>query len=177
MKLARYEPQAAYSAFTAGFKHKVTYFMRTIPNLSEILKPLDDHIDNLFIQAITEGHILKENKRKLLSLPVKLGGLGIPIYTDLCQKEFENSLKATQILRPNIVSQEHIYIANREAESALHRQIKARREKEQEQLLNELRGQMSEEEIRANDIAQMKGASAWLTSLPLKEEGFLLNKS
>ena len=29
---------------------------------------------------------------------------------------------------------------------------------------------------RANDLAQMKGASAWLTSLPLKDEGFVLNK-
>ena len=34
-KIARTEPQAAYSAFTAGFKHKLTYFLRTIPNLAE----------------------------------------------------------------------------------------------------------------------------------------------
>ena len=27
-----------------------------------------------------------------------------------------------------------------------------------------------------NDVAQEKGASAWLTALPLKEEGFSLNK-
>ena len=174
--IAKSEPQAAYSAFTAGFKHKVTYFIRTIPNLSEILKPLDEYIDNYFLPAITEGHVLNNNDRKLLSLPVRLGGLGIPIYTDLCQKEFENSLKATEILRPNIVSQEQIYIANRQAESAIHRQIKSKREKEQEELLAQIRSQMSKEQIRANNLAQKKGASAWLTSLPLKDEGFSLNK-
>ena len=35
--IAKCEPQAAYTAFTAGFQHKMTYFIRTIPNLAEIL--------------------------------------------------------------------------------------------------------------------------------------------
>ena len=35
---------------------------------------------------------------------------------------------------------------------------------------------MTKEQLRGNDLAQMKGASAWLTSLPLKDEGYVLNK-
>ena len=35
---------------------------------------------------------------------------------------------------------------------------------------------MTPEKLRANDLAQLKGASMWLTSLPLKREGFSLNK-
>ena len=35
-KIALTEPQAAYAAFTSGFKHKLTYFIRTMPNISEI---------------------------------------------------------------------------------------------------------------------------------------------
>ena len=35
---------------------------------------------------------------------------------------------------------------------------------------------MSREQIRVNDLAQMKGASAWLNALPLKDEGYTLNK-
>ena len=35
---------------------------------------------------------------------------------------------------------------------------------------------MNKEGLRANDLAQMKGGSSWLTSLPLKEEGYALNK-
>ena len=35
---------------------------------------------------------------------------------------------------------------------------------------------MSDSQIRGNDLAQMKGAWAWLTSLPLAEEGYVLNK-
>ena len=35
---------------------------------------------------------------------------------------------------------------------------------------------MNKDQLRGNDLAQMKGASSWLTSLPLKEEGYVLNK-
>ena len=45
-----------------------------------------------------------------------------------------------------------------------------------QQTLENLRQSMSHAQARGNDIAQMKGASAWLTALPLKEEGFALNK-
>ena len=43
-------------------------------------------------------------------------------------------------------------------------------------ILDDLRTRMSPEQKRANDIAQLKGASAWLNSLPLKDEGYSLNK-
>ena len=35
---------------------------------------------------------------------------------------------------------------------------------------------MSEEQLRANDLAQQKGSSAWLTALPLADEGYVLTK-
>ena len=35
-KIAKTEPQAAYSAFTSGFKHKMTYFMRTLPDVEDV---------------------------------------------------------------------------------------------------------------------------------------------
>ena len=94
--IAKTEPQAAYSGFTAGFKHKMTYFIRTIPNLTATLKPLDEAVANEFIPAITEGHHCSENERKLLSLPVRLGGLGLPIFSELCEREYDNSQKATR---------------------------------------------------------------------------------
>ena len=35
---------------------------------------------------------------------------------------------------------------------------------------------MNPEELRANDLSRIKGASSWLSMLPLKSENFLLNK-
>ena len=34
--------------------------------------------------------------------------------------------------------------------------------------LNYIRTRMNKEQIRANDLAKMKGSSSWLNSLPLK---------
>ena len=49
------QPQAAYSVFVGGFKNKLSYFMRTIPDISNLLIPIEDNIQNRFIPAITGG--------------------------------------------------------------------------------------------------------------------------
>ena len=53
--IARFDPQAAYSCFVSGYKHKLTYIMRTIPNISHQLEKIDDLILRKFIKAITGG--------------------------------------------------------------------------------------------------------------------------
>ena len=175
-EVAKAEPQSAYASFTSGFRHKVTYFMRTIPDLEEVLVPLDKFIDEQFIPAITDGHVLSKDDRSLLSLPVRLGGLGIPIFSKSCSKEFEYSLKATSTLRQNIVAQDPVYVHNKREENRIEAEIKNERKKMDEDLLKDPRSRMSQDKLRGNDLAQMKGASAWLTSLPLKDEGYVLTK-
>ena len=50
--IADSEPQSAYSAFVGSFKGKLSDFMRTIPSLGELLKPLEDVIRFNLIPAI-----------------------------------------------------------------------------------------------------------------------------
>ena len=175
-KIAKTEPQAAYSAFTSGFKHKLTYFIRTISDIKEMLTPLDNVIDDQLLPALTDGQIISEDDRKLLSLPVRLGGLGIPIFSELSGKEYLNSKMATENLVKKIVAQENTFTQNRNEEREINQDIRKKRESEQNGVLENLRTRMSKDKIRGNDVARMKGASAWLTALPLKEEGFSLNK-
>ena len=52
-KIAEIEPQAAYSAFVVGFKSKLNYLLRTIPDISINLHPFEEIIRNEFIPAIT----------------------------------------------------------------------------------------------------------------------------
>ena len=47
------------------------------------------------IPAITEGRLCSDDDRTLLSLPVRLGGMGIIIPTQIADEEFENSCKMT----------------------------------------------------------------------------------
>ena len=65
--------------------------MRSIPDISDQLNQLDEAITSEFIPAITGGIHCSNIKRKLLSLPSKLGGLGIPIFAEISNQEYEYS--------------------------------------------------------------------------------------
>ena len=56
--------------------------MMSVPNISNLLRYIDDVITKEFILAIAGGIKCSENERKLLSLLPKLGGLGIPIFSE-----------------------------------------------------------------------------------------------
>ena len=174
--IAKSEPQAAYTAFTSGFRHKMTYYIRTIPNISQNLERLDEKISKDFIPAITEGHQCTPSERSLLSLPVRMGGLGIPVFSKIADIEFQNSVEFTKQLTENISRQIYEYNIDNEEEKRIEQKIKKERIERQEKILEEIRKDLSKEEIRANDLAQMKGASSWLNALPLESEDYTLNK-
>ena len=73
--IAKTEPRAAYSCFITAFKHKPSYTMRDIPDISDQLNQLDEVITSKFIPTITGGIHCYNIERKLVSLPSKLGGL------------------------------------------------------------------------------------------------------
>ena len=56
--IAKHEPQAAYTAFVSGFRHRFTYHTRTIPGIEQELLAVDNIIDSKFLPAITEGRQL-----------------------------------------------------------------------------------------------------------------------
>ena len=104
-KVATFYPQAAYCAFTAGFRHKFNYILRTIPDLSECLQPVKDVIRHKFIPALCEGRSCSDDERLLLSLPVKLGGLRIPDLTRIAALEYYASRSITEPIAKKIISQ------------------------------------------------------------------------
>ena len=93
--IAESQPQAAYSAFVSGFRNKLSYFMRTIPDISNLLIPIEDTIRNRFIPAITGGRIFNKEERKLLSLPTRYGGLAISIFHEQAEVKHKNSRRIT----------------------------------------------------------------------------------
>ena len=65
--VAESQPQAAYWIFVSGFKNKLSCFMRTVPDISNLLLPVKGTIPNRFIPAIMGVRICNEKERKLLS--------------------------------------------------------------------------------------------------------------
>ena len=103
-KIAKTEPHAAYSNFVFSFKMKWNYYMRTIPNLSDHLQPLENVISNDFVPSLF-GSKVKDLVRRLIALPSKLGGMGITNPIEIANDEYENYIRSTQNLTKMIINQ------------------------------------------------------------------------
>ena len=89
------EPHTAFSGFIHGLRHRYTYFMRSNPGISHLLKKLDHAID-IFIKVLLQGYAFNPTKYVLFSLPAKHDGMGLIIPSEICQEEYENSQKITK---------------------------------------------------------------------------------
>ena len=94
--------------------------MRTIPDISHLLKPIDDVILTKFIPAVTEGIKTNQTETKLLFLPAKYAGLAILIFAEISGDEYQNSPNVTEHLRNNIIQQQHECTADRDTKTAKH---------------------------------------------------------
>ena len=75
-EIAKSEPHSVYVAFIHGFQHKLTYFMRTLPNFSNALHKLDEAIDTKLLPIFLNSKNISSDERKLVSLPARYGGMG-----------------------------------------------------------------------------------------------------
>ena len=148
--MAEIEPQSAYAAFVFGFRSKLAYFMRTIPDLNNLLVPIEETIRFRFILALTGGHHCSDLERKLLSLPVRFGGLGITNFVNVSCLEYDNSRKITKSLSYSIIKQKLKY---NEDTDDLHK-IKVI-----SNIINKNDSKPSEQQKRINNINQEKGVS------------------
>ena len=176
-EIAHFEPHAAYAAFTSCIRHRYTYYLRTIPQISELLQPLEDAIRNVLIPALTDGRSVTDDERILLSLPARLGGMGLISPSRIADQEHTFSKEVTSILTNAIITQQKeltpgLDCSNKEAKS----KVRSERRTQQQESLSELRSKMSNDQKRTNDINCEVGASNWLTILPFEEKGFHLGK-
>ena len=86
--------------------------MRTTPNIDKEVKQLDDVVRTEFKPAITGGINCFDLERKLLSFPPRLGGLGIPIFSETGKREYEFSTMISKDLTIRIVNQHHQHQSN-----------------------------------------------------------------
>eukprot|EP00731_Ephydatia_muelleri_P023460 Em0015g1043a len=168
------QPHAAYSAFTHGLVHKWSYLARTVPDITRLFQPLEDVIRTKFITGRAPPNDLGCN---LLSLPPKLGGLGIPEPTTTSDTEYTASRSVCKPLYNLILLHDSSYPTE-----AIEQQVEAKKEVHSLKLKHSqgsafnLRPQLANSTQRSMDLAQEKGASNWLTTLPIDENGFTLHK-
>ena len=132
-EIATTEPQACYSAYIFGLKHKWTYFLRTIPDTQDLLEPLS------LIPTIT-GHKINQLERDVLSLPVRCGGLGFGHPQAEAARELKSSVEtiSTAPLVDQIMSQRH-QLAD---DSAVNLAKQTSRHKREEDVNEKVRGHL-----------------------------------
>ena len=172
------QPHAAFAAFTHGLTSRLTYLARTTPNIEELSKPLEETIRKDFLPNLTGRNAFNDTERDLLELPaLALVGLAFLIQV---KRVHYTTLTCETIIAPLvclILDQTGAYAPEVKADQTrrrknarkFHRQLEAR-------TANDLKETLPTKLQKALTIRSEKGASSWLSALPITEHGFALHK-
>jgi hypothetical protein len=160
-----------------SIQSKWAYLARTTGNISRLLQPIEYVLRHKLIPAITGKTAINDAERRMFALPVRHGGLGIEILTEVADHKFSNSRKVTQPLRNSIRSREGMDEAEIDAEmNRLAREVKNENKGRHRQKVEDLHKEVNMNDRKALLLAEQKGSSSWLTTLPIEENGFALHK-
>ena len=148
------------------------------PNSGHLLSPLDEMLRSDLLRALTGRPPPSDLECVLFALPARLGGLGIRIPSETAASELQSSLLVTSSLKDHILDQDREYGHNiitdqLQKKATINRLNRERGVRDTDDLYS----QLSDSLQRAVNLAKEKGASTWLTVLPLTYHGFALHKS
>ena len=143
------------------------YYLRTLPDIEELLEPLERAIRHTLIPAIT-GHTCTPAERDFLALPVRMGGLGITNPCHIATSEYQASTAVTEPLVEQIVAQTH-ELPDDHAIRTLQQCNRRDKDARLGEDLEEVKNALPEQTERAVDLAAEKGASSWLTVISIKD--------
>ena len=174
--IASTQPHAAYSAFVHGVAGRWLFVSRTIPDIQSLLQTLEDAIHQLLIPALTGRSPCSKTERDILSLPSRLGGLGILNPSANSHSSFHASVTLTAPLVNLITAQNLNGSVPLDLIFEAKKNIRNSNRLREVCLASELDSVLSVDQKRKIALAKEKGSSSWLTVLPIKEHGFFLNK-
>ena len=174
--VASSQPHAAYAAFTHGLSSRWNYLSRTIPDIEFLFLPLEKAIHQHLIPALTGREACSPTERELLSLPARLGGLGLINPATNSSEAFTASERITAPLAALIISQGSSQIPDCTQVQKIKREIKESKREMTEARARNIVSHLNPQQQRLMELAMEKGSSSWLTVLPLKEHGFHFHK-
>ena len=110
-------------------------------------------------------------------MPARLGGMALTNPTSVADVEISAPRKVSNPLKYIILQQSFEYTGE-----VVYEQVEAKNEvrkmkhEQSTQAADSLKQSLSVSLQRSMDLAQEKGASIWLTSIPIQEFGFALHK-
>ena len=175
-EIAKEEPQAVYSCYMKAISRRWQYVQRTVPDIDHLFLPLEDAISQKLIPALV-GRLVSNEERRILALPVRLGGLGIEDPSQTSTYEHEASLLITKNLTDIIYRQEKDFSNYDKGEVKKSIDfVKEQKNKRLNDELKELFNIVDAKTKRHLELAQEKGSGAWLNARPTQAYGYTLNK-
>ena len=111
-----------------------------------------------------------------MALPVRFGGPGIINLRQHADLQYQASMKTTAPLVEKIVSQAH-ETPDDAVVSLLQQSVRGEKNEVLRAKLSDIKDSFTLKTKRAIDLASEKGASNWLTVIPIDEMSFTLKKS
>ncbi len=158
------------------FKKKKLFLQRTVEDISTSFIPLEEAIRVSLIPALV-GRNVTDLERSMIALPLRFGGLGIQDPVKISDKEYKASKSITEELTNMIVDQnKDLSMLN--LENIKHQKQLVRKDKELYFKLEvkRIKEALDGTKCRAFEEAAMKGASSWLSAMPLSSLGYCLSK-
>ena len=171
------EPHAAYATFTQCLQGQWTFLCRSMPSSAELFEPLEETIRFDFIRALLKRDV-NNLERELLSLPVRMGGMGISKPTEECVISHFNSVYVSLPLVRLIEKQISEFDPHELAEKIkeLRSDVDGRAEARHKDKRDTLLAQAPEKMKIAIKAASEKGGSSWMTAIPSYDHGTVLHK-
>ena len=172
-------PQMAYMAFTHGLVSKYTYMYltRTTDDMGPLLEPLENTIRMKFIPSLCGIPPPNDDLRDLFTLPCRMGRLGILNHTSSASQEYQALKEITAPIVKVILNHESSYTYEMLADQMTAvNEVRKRKCAHSSLHAGELKSSLCPDLQRAMNLSQEKGASNWLTVLPIEEFGFSLHK-
>ena len=150
---------------------------RTTPDVSCHMKRLDFKVREVFIPCILDRVFsCSDIMRRMLALPCRFGGLSIHNLSETSDLEYEFSQMVTKDLSEAIYKQASEFKEDREKLAQIKSEVSRKRQEFYQQQCDNMLPDLTEMQKLQLDLASEKGASSWLTALPLQKFGYVLNK-
>ena len=158
--------------------NKWSYLTRNTPDIGHLLQPLEVIIRIKLSTAPTGRPPPNDTERDLLALLARLGGIALVNPIQATDSEFLASSRISEPLKEAILKQSLQYTAE-VVEDQIHAKnyIHKLRRQQAADAYEILMPALHQSLKRCMALAQEKGASSWLTSIPIEEFGLALHKS
>ena len=176
--IAKTQPQAAYAAFTFGEISRWTYSLRVSTITSdELFQPLEEAVTKHLIPAPTDQHSPGMEVRSLLALPSRLGGMGIINPTEVRSKHQRASQEVCAPLVKNILDQQGDPLTCQSLQASTKARRRREKRVEETAAADNIIRTLLDRQRQCVKASQERGASLWLSVIPLERHGFVLHKS